>query len=148
MSQGGIWWVHERFLGLPVLVVLVTLWLVGGTLLVGLCAGVLLALGGCSEVNFEKGTVGQEDEGPLTPWRAAGSSGEPNFDALRSALLSCQGVFSLLDQSFDLVGPTRHLALPPRYVGGSLQDGASVAGGEPVAPGLRNMCEVFLDEGL
>ena len=108
--------------------------------------------GGCSEVNFEKGTVGQEDEGPLTPWRAAGSSGEPNFDALRSALLSkilsCQGVFSLLDQSFDLVGPTRHLALPPRYVGGSLQNGASVAGGEPVAPGLRNMCEIFLDEGL
>ena len=38
MSRGGIWWVYERFLGLPVLVVLVTLWLVGGTLLVGLCA--------------------------------------------------------------------------------------------------------------
>jgi hypothetical protein len=38
MSQGGIWWVYEKFLGLPVLVVLVTLWLVGGMLLVGLCA--------------------------------------------------------------------------------------------------------------
>ena len=38
MSQRGIWWVYERFSGLPVLVVLVTLWLVGGTLLVGLCA--------------------------------------------------------------------------------------------------------------
>ena len=103
-------------------------------------------------MNFEKGTVGQEDEGPLTPWKEAGSSGEPDFDALRSALLSkimsCQGAFSLLDQGFDLVRPTRHLALPPGYVGGSLQDGASVAGGEPVAPGLRNMCEVLLDEGL
>ena len=38
MSQGAIGWVYERFLGLPVLVVLVTLWLVGGALLVGLCA--------------------------------------------------------------------------------------------------------------
>src|SRR5918997_4056887 len=154
MSQGGIWWVYERFLGLPVLVVLVTLWLVGGTLLVGACARWSpTCFGGCSEVNFEKGTVEQEDEEPLSPWREAGSSGEPDFDALRSALLSkimsCQGAFSLLDQGFDLVRPTRHLAaLPPGYVGGSLQDGASVASGEPVAPGLRNMCEVFLEEGL
>ena len=54
-------------------------------------------------------------------------------------ILSCQGTFGLLDQGFDLVGPTRHLALPPGYFGGSLQDGAGVAGGEPVAPGLRNM---------
>ena len=38
MSQGGIGWVYERFLGLPVPVVLVTLWVVGGALLVGLCA--------------------------------------------------------------------------------------------------------------
>ena len=30
--------IYERFLGLPVLVMLVTLWVVGGTLLVGLCA--------------------------------------------------------------------------------------------------------------
>jgi hypothetical protein len=37
MSQGAIGWVFERFLGLPVPVVLVALWLVGGTLL-GLCA--------------------------------------------------------------------------------------------------------------
>jgi hypothetical protein len=38
MSKGRIGRVYERFLGLPVLVVLVTLWMVGGTLLVGLCA--------------------------------------------------------------------------------------------------------------
>ena len=38
MSQVAIGWLYERFLGLPVLVVLVTLWVVGGTLLVGLCA--------------------------------------------------------------------------------------------------------------
>ena len=38
MSQGAIGWVFERFLGLAVPVVLVTLWVVGGTLLVGLCA--------------------------------------------------------------------------------------------------------------
>ena len=38
MSQGAIGWVYERFLGLAVPVVLVTLWLVGGALLVGLCA--------------------------------------------------------------------------------------------------------------
>ena len=38
MSQGAIGWVYERFLGLPVLVVVVALWVVGGTLLVGSCA--------------------------------------------------------------------------------------------------------------
>ena len=37
MSQGAIGWIYERFLGLPVLVVLVVLWLVGGALL-SLCA--------------------------------------------------------------------------------------------------------------
>ena len=26
-------------------------------------------------MNFERGTVGQEDEGPLTPWKEAGSRG-------------------------------------------------------------------------
>ena len=38
MSQGGIGRLYERFLGLPVPVVLVALWVVGGALLVGLCA--------------------------------------------------------------------------------------------------------------
>ena len=46
MSQGAIGWVFERFLGLPILVVLVTLWLVGGTLLVGLGALASYLLGG------------------------------------------------------------------------------------------------------
>ena len=34
----GLRWVYERFWELPVLVVLVALWVVGGALLVGLCA--------------------------------------------------------------------------------------------------------------
>ncbi|MDQ5827602.1 MAG: hypothetical protein M3441_25935 [Chloroflexota bacterium] len=37
MRQGAIGQLYERFLGLPVLVVLVALWVVGGALL-GLCA--------------------------------------------------------------------------------------------------------------
>ncbi len=45
MSQGAIGWVYERFLRLPVLVVLVALWLVGGELL-SLCALVSYLLWG------------------------------------------------------------------------------------------------------
>src|SRR5215211_1110376 len=133
MSQRDIWRVYERFLGL-------SMWSRWSrcSWSAGRCWWARArwrptCFGGCSEVNFEKGTVGQEDEGLLAPWKEASSSGEPDFAALRSVLLSkilsCQGALSLLDQGFHLVGPTRHLALPPEYAGGSLQDGASVAGG-------------------
>jgi len=57
-----------------VLVVLVALWVVGWALL-GLCALACYVLGGSSEVNFERGTVGQEAEGPWAPWKEAGSRG-------------------------------------------------------------------------
>jgi hypothetical protein len=56
MSQGAIGWVFERFLGLPVPVVLVTLWLVGGALLVGLCALASYLLWGLLWGEFRKGS--------------------------------------------------------------------------------------------
>jgi hypothetical protein len=74
MSQGAIGQLYERFLGLPVLVVLVALWVVGWALW-GLCALASYLLWGCSEVDLERGTVGQEDEGPWAPWKEAGSRG-------------------------------------------------------------------------
>src|SRR5919107_579419 len=55
-----------------------------------------------------------------------------------------QGVFGLPEQDLDLVGPARHL--DTENAGGYPEDGAGIVEGEPGAPGLRSVGEVFLSE--
>src|ERR687893_165749 len=56
-----------------------------------------------------------------------------------------QGVFGLPEQDLDLVGPARHP--DTENAGGYPEDGAGIVEGEPGAPGLRSVGEVFLGEG-
>ncbi len=59
---------------------------------------------------------------------------------------TCQGVPGLLHQGGDLLGPAWLLA--SEETNRHLQGSAGVVEGEPAAPSLRNVGEVFLGEGL
>ena len=59
MREGGIGQLYEEFLELPVLVVLLAQWLVGGTRL-GACGRAVHLLWAGSEVKVERGSVGHK----------------------------------------------------------------------------------------